>query len=137
MAHAGVDPTFEDRAPQDALRATIATRGGYCWWDVDHVGWVVTLSSEEQTFYGRTLEEALAWNLVWLMVKGTGHPQGLDWDMRLASGRSEFEAAVNAAAPNRRSLNSDQRPWVSARGRSVCAPQITAVPELTSCLFPG
>jgi hypothetical protein len=30
---------------------------------------VVTLSSsEERTFYGRTLEEALAWCLVWLMA---------------------------------------------------------------------
>jgi hypothetical protein len=47
------------------LRAAIATRGGSCWWDVGcplgHDGWVVTLSSpEEQTFYGKTLEEGLA-----------------------------------------------------------------------------
>jgi hypothetical protein len=34
---------------------------------------VVTLSSpEEQTFYGRTLEEALAWCLVWLMAPEIG-----------------------------------------------------------------
>jgi hypothetical protein len=29
VAHAGVDPTLEGRALQDALRAAIATRGGY------------------------------------------------------------------------------------------------------------
>src|SRR5215216_8075382 len=51
----------------------IATRRGYCWWDVDHAGWVVTLSSpEEQDFYGRTLEEARAWCLVWLMAPEIG-----------------------------------------------------------------
>jgi hypothetical protein len=50
LAYAGVDPTFVGNALQDALRAAIATRGGYCWWDVDHAGRVVTLSSpEEQT----------------------------------------------------------------------------------------
>jgi hypothetical protein len=50
-----------------------ATRRGYCSWDVNHASWVVTLSSpEEQTFYGRTLEEALAWCLVWLMAPELG-----------------------------------------------------------------
>ena len=68
MAQAGVEPTLEGRALQDALRAAIATRRGSCSWDVDHAGWVVTLHSpEEQDFYGRTLAEALAWCLVWLM----------------------------------------------------------------------
>jgi hypothetical protein len=43
------------------LRAAIAERRGYCWWNVDHAGWVVTLGSPERhDFYGRTLEEALA-----------------------------------------------------------------------------
>jgi predicted RNase H-like HicB family nuclease len=43
------------------LRAVIAIRGGYCWWDVDLASWVVTLHSpEEQDFFGKTLEEALA-----------------------------------------------------------------------------
>jgi hypothetical protein len=67
----------------------IATRGGSCWWDVDLAGctWVVTLCSpEEQNFYGRTLEEALAWCLVWLMAKGTGHPEGLDWGHEIGIG---------------------------------------------------
>jgi hypothetical protein len=73
VAHAGVDPTLEGRALQDALLREIATRRGYCWWDVDHAGWVVTLSSpEEQTFYGRTLEEGLAWCQVWLMAPEIG-----------------------------------------------------------------
>ena len=65
VAYAGVDPTLEGRALQDALRAVIATRGGACWWDVDHAGRVVTLSSpEEQTFYGKTPEEGLTSCLV-------------------------------------------------------------------------
>src|SRR5829696_7425642 len=36
VAQAGIDPTLEARALQDALRRAIATRRGYCWWDVDH-----------------------------------------------------------------------------------------------------
>lgn len=73
VAQAGVDPTIESRALQDALRAAIADRRGYLDWTVDHAGWVVTLySPEEQTFYGRTLEEALAWCLVWLMAPELG-----------------------------------------------------------------
>jgi hypothetical protein len=72
-AHPGVDPTLEGRALQDAWRAAIAERRAFCWWTVDHAGWVVTLSSpEEQTFYGRTLEEGLAWCLVWLMAPEIG-----------------------------------------------------------------
>jgi hypothetical protein len=82
VAQAGGDPTLDGRALQDALRAAIATRRGYCSWDVDHAGWVVTLHSpDEQDFSGRTLEEALAWCLVWLTAKGTpgdwGHELGI------------------------------------------------------------
>ena len=73
IAQAGVDPTLEGRALQDALRRAIATRRGSCSWTVDHAGWVVTLHSlEEQTFSGKTLEEALAWCLVWLMAPELG-----------------------------------------------------------------
>jgi hypothetical protein len=73
IAEAGVDPTLEGRAVQDALRPAIATRRGSCDWTVDHAGWVVTLySPDEQEFYGRTLEEALAWCLVWLMASELG-----------------------------------------------------------------
>jgi hypothetical protein len=67
VAQAGVDPTLEDRALQDALRHAIASRRGYGSWDLDHASWNVTLHSpEESEFYGTTLEEALAWCLVWL-----------------------------------------------------------------------
>jgi hypothetical protein len=73
VAYAGVDPTLEGRILQDTLPAAIATRGGSCWWDVDHAGWVVTLDvPERQEFYGRTLEEALAWCLVRLMAPEIG-----------------------------------------------------------------
>jgi hypothetical protein len=58
-------------------RGVIAGRAGdclgYCSWDVDHAGWVVTPHSPEvEIFYGRTLEEALAWRLVWLMAPEIG-----------------------------------------------------------------
>ncbi|MCD6033248.1 MAG: hypothetical protein K0S78_5430 [Thermomicrobiales bacterium] len=73
VAQAGVDPTLEGRALQDALRRANATLCGSCSWDVDHASWVVTLHSpEEQDFYGTTLEEALAWCLVWLMAPELG-----------------------------------------------------------------
>ncbi|MCB0067617.1 MAG: hypothetical protein KDD77_10720 [Caldilineaceae bacterium] len=73
IAQAGVDVTLDGRALQDAIRAAIADRRGYLSWDVDHAGWVVTLHHpEEQIFYGRTLEEALAWCLVWLMAPEIG-----------------------------------------------------------------
>ena len=73
VAQAGVDPTLEERALQDALRRAIASRRGYCDWTVDHAGWVVMLyHPEEQTVSGKTLEEALAWCLVWLMAPERG-----------------------------------------------------------------
>ena len=70
-----------------ALQRAITTRRGSCSWDVDHARWVVTLHSpEEQDVSGKSLEEALTWCLVWLMAKGTGHPQGLDWGPELGVG---------------------------------------------------
>ncbi len=46
----------------------IATRRGSCSWDVDDTGWVVMVHSpEEHDFSGKTLEEALAWCLAWLL----------------------------------------------------------------------
>jgi hypothetical protein len=73
MAQAGIDPTLEGRTLQDAIRSAIADRRGYCSWDVDHAGWVVFLHHpEEQTFHGSTLEEALAWSLVWRMAPEIG-----------------------------------------------------------------
>jgi hypothetical protein len=68
-----VDPTLEGRELQEAIHSAIADRRGYCSWDVDHAGWVVMLHHpDEETFYGRTLEEALAWCLVWLMFPEIG-----------------------------------------------------------------
>ena len=62
VAQAGVDPTLTGRE-----------RRGSCDWTVDHACWVaMLLSLEEQTFYGRTFEEALAWCLVWLMAPEIG-----------------------------------------------------------------
>jgi hypothetical protein len=73
IAQAGIVPTLEPRPLQDAIRASIATRRGYFDWTVDHAGWVVTLyHPDQQEFSGRTLEEALAWCLVWLMVNENG-----------------------------------------------------------------
>ena len=64
---------LDGRALQDALLTAIGTRRGYCSWTVDHASWVVALHSpEEQDFYGKTLEEALAWCLVWLMAPEIG-----------------------------------------------------------------
>ncbi len=38
-------------------------------WTVGHASWVVTLHSpKEEIFSGKTLEEALAWCLGWLMA---------------------------------------------------------------------
>ena len=98
VAQTGVDPTLDGRAPQDALRRAKATRRGYCSWTVDHAGWVVTLHSpEEPDFSGKTLEEALAWCLAWLMAKGTGHPKGLDWGYELGIGPFVVQAPDRVA----------------------------------------
>jgi hypothetical protein len=65
-----------------ALRRAIATRRGYCDWAVDHAGWVVILMSPaEQEFYGRTLKEALAWGLVWVMAPELGVGPVLVWSV--------------------------------------------------------
>ena len=68
IARAGVDPTVEPRALRHALKAAIADPRGYVAWDVDHIGWRVDLlRPDRESFRGATLEEALAWCLVWLM----------------------------------------------------------------------
>jgi len=73
VARAGVDPTAEPRALRDALKGTIADRRGYVAWDIDSVGWRVDLlAPERETFHGGTLEEALAWCLVWLISAEIG-----------------------------------------------------------------
>jgi hypothetical protein len=61
IAQAGVDPTLDGRALQDALRDAIVSRRGSCSWDVDHAGWAVSQHSpEEQDFSGKALGEVLA-----------------------------------------------------------------------------
>lgn len=55
------------------MRRAIASRRGSGDWTVDHAGWVVILMSpEEQSFSDRTLEDALAWRLGWLMTSELG-----------------------------------------------------------------
>jgi phage terminase large subunit-like protein len=78
IAQTGVDPTLEGLDLQDAILSAIADRRGYLSWDVDHADWLVFLHHpEEETFHGRTLEEALAWCLVWLMAPEIGIGQYL------------------------------------------------------------
>jgi hypothetical protein len=73
VVQTGVDLTLESRTLQDALRRLIATGCGYCSWDVNHASWVVPLHSPEvHDFYGKALDEALAWCLVWLMAPEIG-----------------------------------------------------------------
>ena len=73
VARVGVDPTVEPRPLQDALEAAIADRRGYVAWDVDGLGWRVDLlSPDRESSWGGTLEEALAWCLVWLMADEWG-----------------------------------------------------------------
>ena len=65
------------RELQDALRRAIAGPRGYVDWDADHAGWVVELLRPGgEHFHRRTLHEALAWCLVWLLVEelGVGPP---------------------------------------------------------------
>jgi hypothetical protein len=73
VAYAGVDPTLEGRALQDAsvgrLRHAAAIAPGS---STTRVGGATLHSPDEEVFYGRTLEEALAWCLVWLMAPEIG-----------------------------------------------------------------
>jgi hypothetical protein len=56
-----------------AVRGCAIPSAANCDWTVEHAGWVLILMSpEEQEFYGKTLEEALAWCLVWLMAPALG-----------------------------------------------------------------
>jgi hypothetical protein len=71
--YGGPDTSADHRTPAYGLQAGHKRPPGYRDWTVDHAGWVVILMSpEEQQFYGRTLEEALAWRLVWLMAPELG-----------------------------------------------------------------
>src|SRR5215208_3974806 len=90
-------------------------------WTVDHAGcqWGVTLHSpEEQDFSGKTLEEALDWCPVWLMVP----ERALDC--------SSPDCVDNAAAPHLGSAGTQQWLWASARGGySVMAPRTCSPSE--------
>jgi hypothetical protein len=73
VALAGVDAMLTGRELEDGRRRAIAPGRGYGDWTVDHTGWAVPLlSPEEQTPYGKTLEEALVWRLVWPMAPEIG-----------------------------------------------------------------
>jgi hypothetical protein len=73
VAYAGVDPTLEGRALQDALRAAITSRRRYYPWDVDRPDWEVALHApHHQDLSGKICEEALAGCLVWLMAPDLG-----------------------------------------------------------------
>jgi hypothetical protein len=51
----------------------IATRRDSCSWTVDCAGWVVMLHApEQQDFSSKTLEDALAWCLVWMKAPELG-----------------------------------------------------------------
>src|SRR5215217_6867702 len=94
-----------------------------------HASWVVTLNSlEEHEFSGRTLEEAFAWCLVWLMTTESGH-------------RPLY--ACKPAAPRRqcaRNINAALLPWsCSCRmvlGSALVVPSLLRglpLPAPTSC----
>lgn len=51
----------------------MVVRRGSCRWDVDHAGWVVTpYVPDQQTSFGKSLEEGLVWRRVWLMIDENG-----------------------------------------------------------------
>ena len=56
-------------------------------------------SSIEQDLLGKTLEESLTWHLIWLMVRGTGHPQGLDWGLGDGMTGERFSPALSPCDP--------------------------------------
>lgn len=70
IARAGVDPSLPERTLEDALQSAIASRRGYRgeWWVGEDSLWHVELLwPERETFGGKTLAEALAWCLVWML----------------------------------------------------------------------
>jgi len=70
IARTGVDPTLPARALEDALQLAITNGAGYRgdWrFGKDSPWHVELLWPERERFGGRTLADALAWFLVWLM----------------------------------------------------------------------
>ena len=73
LTEAGIDPTLEGPALQEALHRTIALRRGCCSWQPIHTGWVVTLHyPESRTFFGLSLEDALAGCLLSVIAREGG-----------------------------------------------------------------
>jgi hypothetical protein len=110
--------------------AHIATRRDSGAWTVDHASSVVTLlSPEEQEFDGRTLGEALAWCLVWLMAPvlwRCAYP-GREWFLcgALPTSAAMCETAIQP------------RPWLRSLSRTgarsaavVVTPSVAALPCL-------
>jgi hypothetical protein len=61
------------RPLQDAIKSAIADRRGDVARDVAAIGWRVDLLlPDRERFHGGTLDKALAWCLVWLMVEELG-----------------------------------------------------------------
>jgi hypothetical protein len=70
MTHAGIDPRLETADLQEALQRAIALHRYSCTWTQVPAGWVVAISfPEPRRFFGRTLEEALAWCLAWIRAR--------------------------------------------------------------------
>ena len=68
LTEAGIDPTLQGPARHEALQRAIALRHGCCTWKPIHLGWVVSLHyPEARTFFGPSLEDALAWCLLWVI----------------------------------------------------------------------
>jgi len=66
------DPTCAPAGAGLLKASTAAARLGSCSWTCDDVGGVATLhASEERYIHGKSLEDALALCLEWLIAKGT------------------------------------------------------------------
>ena len=77
LTRAGIDPVLEGTDLQEALHRAISLHRSSCAWTKVHVGWVVTLQfPEPRRFFGRTLEEALAWGLASVMNRETRYSPG-------------------------------------------------------------
>ena len=70
LAEVGIDPTLKGPALCEALQRAIALDRGSCTWQPIYLGWVVTLHyPERRSFFGQSLEEALAWCLLWVVAQ--------------------------------------------------------------------
>ena len=73
LTEGGIIPTLEGPALQEPLHRAIVLRRGCCTWKPIHTGWVVSLHyPESRTFFGVSLDDALAWCLLWVIVRQRG-----------------------------------------------------------------